>query len=95
MGHNHTSYTLLPLDNYSNLGLQMISFKKFASRLVSLPRELIFRERMGLDAANLLRGTSYVAIGSLFGSLLTHISTSSAREYWSLQILVISALLVQ
>lgn len=48
-----------------------MSFKEFASRLVSLPYELIFKQQISRDAANLLKGTSYVAIGTLSGALLT------------------------
>jgi len=51
----------------------MMSFKEVASRLVNVPYELIFKERMGGDAVDLLRGTSYVATGVIFGSLLTFI----------------------
>lgn len=50
-----------------------MSFKEFAFRLVNVPYELIFKERMGGDAAKLLTGTSYVATGVLFGALLTFI----------------------
>jgi O-antigen/teichoic acid export membrane protein len=51
----------------------MMSFKEFASRLVSVPYKLIFKERIGGDAAKLLTDTSYVATGVVFGSLLTFV----------------------
>jgi len=53
----------------------MMSFKEFASRALSLPYELIFKEPMSRDATMLLTSSSQVAMGMLFGALLTMVFT--------------------
>jgi O-antigen/teichoic acid export membrane protein len=42
-------------------------------RLLSISYELIFKEKMSYEAQKFFTGTSYVAIGTLFGALLTFI----------------------
>jgi O-antigen/teichoic acid export membrane protein len=58
----------------------MIRFKEFASRLVNLPYEMIFKERMSRDVTDLLRHTSYAAIGTLFGALISSVFTILAAR---------------
>jgi O-antigen/teichoic acid export membrane protein len=55
-------------------------FKEFASRLVSLPYEMIFKERMSNDVIDLAMGTSHAAIGTLFGALITFVFTILAAR---------------
>jgi O-antigen/teichoic acid export membrane protein len=50
-----------------------MSPKDFAYRLLSTPYEFIFKEQLGHRTAELFLSTSYVAIGTLFGSALTFI----------------------
>jgi O-antigen/teichoic acid export membrane protein len=47
--------------------------KDFNYRLFNTLYELIFKEKMSREALKFLTGTSYVAIGALFGSLLTFV----------------------
>ncbi len=47
--------------------------KEFGYRVFSTLYELIFKEKMSHDALNFFTGTSYVAIGTLFGGLLTFV----------------------
>jgi len=58
----------------------MMSLKEFASRLPSLPYEMIFKERMTRDATDLFKGTSHVAIGTLFGALISFVFTILAAR---------------
>ena len=46
---------------------------EFASRLLSKPYELIFKEQLEQRTAEFFLSTSYVAVGTLFGSALTFI----------------------
>ena len=48
-----------------------MSLKEFAYRVLSIPYEIVFKEQMGDEARIFFLGTSYVAIGTLFGALLT------------------------
>ena len=50
-----------------------MSLKDFAYRLLSTPYELIFKERLGHQTAELFLSTSYAGIGTLFGAALTFI----------------------
>jgi O-antigen/teichoic acid export membrane protein len=50
-----------------------MSPKDFAYRLLSTPNELIFKEGSEHQTAEFFLSTSYVAIGTLFGSALTFI----------------------
>src|ERR1019366_2014943 len=45
--------------------------KELGLRLLSAPYELIFKEKMSNEARRLILSTSYVGIGTLFGSMLT------------------------
>jgi O-antigen/teichoic acid export membrane protein len=45
--------------------------REFAYRLLSIPYERVFKERMSDEARIFFLGTSYVAVGTLFGALLT------------------------
>lgn len=49
--------------------------KEFSYRLISTLYELIFKEKMGLEAAKFFTGTSYMAISTVLGVLLTFVFT--------------------
>jgi O-antigen/teichoic acid export membrane protein len=49
--------------------------KEFGFRLISTLYELIFKEKMGLEAAKFFTGTSYMAISTVLGVLLTFVFT--------------------
>ena len=51
----------------------MMPFKKFGHRLFRSLYERIFREKLNQEALKFFTRTSYVAIGTLFGSLLTFV----------------------
>jgi O-antigen/teichoic acid export membrane protein len=49
----------------------MMPLKEFGYRVFSTLYELVFKEKVSHEALNFFTGTSYVAIGTLFGGLLT------------------------
>ena len=54
--------------------------KDFGYRLFNTLYELIFKEKMTPETWQFFTGTSYVAIGTLFGSLLTFVFSALAAR---------------
>jgi hypothetical protein len=66
----------------------MMPLKEFGYRLLNTLYELIFKEKMDRETLQFFTGTSYVAIGTLFGGLLTFVFNVLAARILGLQILV-------
>ncbi len=58
-----------------------MQLRKITNKLLSTSYELIFKEKMSLEARKLFLGTSYVAVGTLFGAFLTFVFNVLAARF--------------